>query len=130
VRDQRLHLALHPYKWPLQVAPTNGPKPQCLIVVKEETINLPRAASWKDACFAALSSRHSNQLAAAVAGSRRDTCALCNVDLLLVLRGGASHPLLDLARHGQVGLLDVGCVLGRCLEEGDAERVGELLQQL
>lgn len=44
-----------------------------------------------------------------------------------VVRGRASHALLDLAGHGQESLLDVAGILGRGLEEGDAQAVGELL---
>mmetsp|Transcript_36305 Transcript_36305/g.85696 ORF Transcript_36305/g.85696 Transcript_36305/m.85696 type:complete len:230 (+) Transcript_36305:105-794(+) len=40
------------------------------------------------------------------------------------------HPLLDLAGHGHEGILDVGRVLGRRLEEGDVGRLGELLGRL
>lgn len=40
---------------------------------------------------------------------------------------GWDGPVLDLLRHGQEGLLDVGGLLGRRLEERDGERVGELL---
>lgn len=39
----------------------------------------------------------------------------------------AAHTLLDLAGHGQEGLLDVAGVLGRRLEEGDPQAVGEFL---
>ena len=52
-----------------------------------------------------------------------------DVDVGLRVVGGnaAAHALLDLAGHGQEGLLDVAGVLGRRLEEGDAEAVGEFL---
>lgn len=43
-------------------------------------------------------------------------------------RGLRAHALLDLAGHGKEGLLDVGGVLGRGLEEGNAQAVGELLR--
>jgi hypothetical protein len=36
-------------------------------------------------------------------------------------------PVLDLLGHGKESLLDVGGVLGRGLEEGDAELVGKAL---
>ncbi len=36
-------------------------------------------------------------------------------------------PILDLLGHGQESLFDVGSVLGRSLEEGNAELVGEFL---
>lgn len=45
----------------------------------------------------------------------------------LVVDGRVTHTLLYLARHCQKGLLDVGGVLGRRLEEGDAEAVCEFL---
>jgi len=45
----------------------------------------------------------------------------------LVVDGRVAHALLDLAGHGQEGLLDVAGVLGRGLEEGDAEAVCEFL---
>lgn len=47
-----------------------------------------------------------------------------------VVRGRAAHALLDLAGHGQEGLLDVAGVLRRGLEEGDAQAVSELLQRV
>ena len=50
-----------------------------------------------------------------------DTLARTNVDSGLVVDGGVAHTFLDLAGHGQESLLDVGCVLGRGLEEWDAE---------
>lgn len=52
-------------------------------------------------------------LAAAVAGAGGDTVALADLDgrLGVVCRRGA-HALLDLAGHGQEGLLDVAGVLG------------------
>jgi hypothetical protein len=65
--------------------------------------------------------------AASASASRVDTRARTNVDLLLVLLGRAAHALLDLARHGQKRLLDVGRVLGRRLEERDAQAICKLL---
>jgi hypothetical protein len=47
-----------------------------------------------------------------------------------VVRCCAAHALLDLAGHGQEGLLDVAGVLGRRLEEGDAQAVGEFLSEM
>ncbi len=44
-----------------------------------------------------------------------------------VVRRRAAHALLDLARHGKESLLDVAGVLGRGLEEGDSQAVGEFL---
>ena len=67
-------------------------------------------------------------LAAAAAGRRRDAVARTHLDTGLgVGRGLGTHTLLDLAGHGQESLLNVGGVLGRGLEEGDAQAVGELL---
>lgn len=36
-------------------------------------------------------------------------------------------PVLDLLCHGQEGLFDIGSALGRRLEEGDTQLVGEFL---
>lgn len=52
-----------------------------------------------------------------------------NVGFRVVSGDAATHALLDLAGHGQEGLLDVAGVLGRRLEEGDAEAVGEFLRR-
>ena len=65
--------------------------------------------------------------AAASAGVRH---VLAGADLhaaLLVVGGRGAHALLDLAGHGQEGLLDVASVLGRGLEERNAQAVGEFL---
>ena len=54
--------------------------------------------------------------------------ALTHLDARLGVVGRRrAHALLDLARHGQEGLLDVAGVLGRRFEEGNAQAVGELL---
>jgi len=53
--------------------------------------------------------------------------ALADLHRRLVVDGRVAHPLLDLAGHGQEGLLDVTGVLGGGLKEGDAEAVCELL---
>lgn len=37
--------------------------------------------------------------------------------------------ILDFCCHCHKGLLDVGCVLGRCLEERDSELIGVFLKQ-
>lgn len=66
--------------------------------------------------------------AAAAAGVRH---VLAGADLhaaLLVVGGRGAHALLDLAGHGQERLLDVAGVLGRGLEEGNAQAVGEFLR--
>lgn len=47
----------------------------------------------------------------------------------LVVGRRRTHALLDLASHGQESLLDVAGVLGRGLEEWDAQAVGEFLQR-
>lgn len=46
---------------------------------------------------------------------------------LSVVGGGGTHTLLDLPSHGQEGLLDIAGVLGRSLEEWNAQAVGEFL---
>lgn len=71
-----------------------------------------------------------SRLAAATAVVVADGMAGANLNTRLgVGRSLASHALLNLARHGQESLLDVARVLGRGLEERDAEAVGELLQK-
>lgn len=50
-----------------------------------------------------------------------------DLDSWLVVGGGRAHALLDLASHGEEGLLDVGCVLGRGFEEWDTEVIGQVL---
>ena len=44
-----------------------------------------------------------------------------------IVGGRRAHPLLNLASHGQEGLLDVAGVLCRCLQEGDSQAIRELL---
>lgn len=69
-----------------------------------------------------------SSLAAAVAGAGGDAVALADLYAGLgVVGGGSTHALLDLPSHGQESLLDIAGVLGRGLEEGDAQAVGELL---
>lgn len=53
--------------------------------------------------------------------------ALADLDGRLVVDRCVTHALLDLACHGEEGLLDVARVLGRGFEEWDAEAVCELL---
>lgn len=68
------------------------------------------------------------RLAAGAAGRRADALAGADLDTgFRVARRRGAHTLLDLARHGEEGLLDVAGVLRGGLEEGDAEAVGELL---
>jgi len=74
-----------------------------------------------------VSSFEARCLTAATGAAALDGATLTNLDSRLVVDGGIAHTFLDLAGHGQEGLLDVGCVLGRCLEEGNAEAVGEFL---
>jgi len=52
-----------------------------------------------------------------------------DVDARFRVVGGdaAAHSLLDLTSHCQESLLDVAGVLGRGLQEGDSEAVGEFL---
>jgi len=70
-----------------------------------------------------------NALAASTRLVVGDAVAGRDVDACFCVVGGdaAAHALLDLARHRQESLLDVACVLGRGLEEGDSEAVGKLL---
>ena len=74
-----------------------------------------------------VSSLEARSLTAATGAAALDCATLTDLDGRLVVDGGVSHALLDLAGHGQEGLLDVGCVLGRCLEEWNAEAVSEFL---
>lgn len=74
-----------------------------------------------------VSSFGTGNLTAATGAAALDGATLADLDSGLVVDSGVSHTLLDLAGHGQEGLLDVGCVLGRCLEEGNAEAVSEFL---
>lgn len=53
--------------------------------------------------------------------------ALADLHCGLVVDSGRAHPLLDLAGHGQEGLLNIRRVLGGCLEERDAQAVGKFL---
>jgi hypothetical protein len=55
------------------------------------------------------------RLAAAVAGIRHALARPDGHARLGVARRRRAHPLLDLTRHGQEGLLDVARVLGRRL---------------
>ena len=59
-------------------------------------------------------------LAAPAATAGLHALALADLDCGLVVDGGVAHALLDLAGHGEEGLLDVARVLGRRFEEGDA----------
>ena len=53
-----------------------------------------------------------------------------NLDVGLCVGGRCgAHPLLDLAGHGQEGLLNVAGILGRCLEERNSQAVSEFLRQ-
>jgi hypothetical protein len=74
-----------------------------------------------------VSSFEARSLTAATGAAALDGATLTDLDGRLVVDGGVSHALLDLAGHGQEGLLNVGCILGRCLEEGNAEAVSEFL---
>lgn len=68
------------------------------------------------------------RLAAAVAVVVADALALADLYAGLGVVGGCgAHALFDLAGHGEESLLDVAGVLGRGLEEGDSEGVGEFL---
>lgn len=56
-----------------------------------------------------------------------DALALTDLYRGLVVDCGGTHALFDLSCHGEEGLLDVGSVLGGCLEEGDSNAVSEFL---
>ena len=71
--------------------------------------------------------RGMRHLAASAGAALVDALALADVDCGLVVDGCVAHALLDLASHGQECLLDIGGVLGRGFEEGNADRVGKLL---
>lgn len=66
------------------------------------------------------SRRAGSLLTAAARAAGLHALALPNLHCGLVVDGGVTHALFDLARHGQEGLFDVAGVLGRRLEEGDA----------
>ena len=69
------------------------------------------------------------RLAAAARLAAGDALSGGDVDVRfrVVGRDAAAHALLDLAGHRQEGLLDIAGVLGRRLEEGDPEAIGEFL---
>jgi hypothetical protein len=68
-------------------------------------------------------------LAATAARVRSNALTGTDLDIgFRVASGRGAHALLDLAGHGQEGLLDIAGILGRCLEEGDSEAVRELLR--
>ena len=70
-------------------------------------------------------------LAAALVGGVADALALADLDTGLgVVRRRGAHTLLDLASHGEEGLLDIAGVLGGGLEEGNAQAVGEFLRRV
>lgn len=73
--------------------------------------------------------KSSQHLSRAAASLSRASDTLTRLDLQgrLVVDGRIAHALLDLACHGQECLLDILCILGRCLEEWDAEAVCEFL---
>lgn len=50
------------------------------------------------------------------------------VGLVSAGRGPGAHALLDLRGHGHEGLLHVGGILGTSFQEGDSQRVCELLE--
>lgn len=72
--------------------------------------------------------QQSNVLAAAACGTGLNTLALANLHGGLIVDGGRSHALLNLSGHCQECLLDIRCVLGGSLEEGDSKAVGEFLR--
>lgn len=80
----------------------------------EQSIQLRKMMNWIN-------------LTAATGAARLHTLTLADLHSGLVVDGGVTHALLDLAGHGKESLLDVAGVLGGGLEEGDAEAVCELL---
>ena len=69
-------------------------------------------------------------LAAAATRGVGDAVARADLNTRLGVGSGLrAHALLDLSRHGQESLLDVGGVLGGGLKERDVERVRELLHE-
>ncbi len=70
-------------------------------------------------------------LAATATGRVGDAVAGANLDTGLGVGGGlGAHALLNLPSHGQEGLLDVGSILSRGLEEWDVKAVSELLENV
>lgn len=68
-------------------------------------------------------------LAAAGVAGGRDAVTGPDLDVgFRVVGCCGSHPLLDLAGHGQEGLLDVAGVLGGGFQEWDSQAVGEFLK--
>lgn len=72
-------------------------------------------------------STSTGHLAAATGSAGLHALTLPDLHGWLVVDGRVAHALLDLTSHGQEGLLDVAGVLGRGLEERDAQAVRELL---
>ena len=60
------------------------------------------------------------RLATATGTSRLHALALPDLHSRLIVDRGSAHPLFDLSRHRQEGLLDVGGILGGCFEERNA----------
>jgi hypothetical protein len=88
-----------------------------------------RKTSREQQTSTGVDARRAGRLAAAarLVGGDALTGSDVDVGFRVVSSDAAAHALLNLAGHGQEGLLDVASVLGRSLEEGDAERVGEFL---
>lgn len=73
--------------------------------------------------------KRSCSLAAAAAGRVGNVVAGSNLHTRLGVGGGLrALALLDLSSHGQEGLLNVGSVLSRSLEERDSKAVSKLLK--
>ena len=89
-------------------------------------MNNPTSAHGASLTLALSDSRYL-YLTAATSAAGLHTLALADLHGGLVVDGGVAHALLDLAGHGEEGLLDVAGVLGGGLEEGDSEAVCELL---
>lgn len=70
---------------------------------------------------------HWSRSAATTARAGLHALALAHLHCRLVVNGCRAHALLDLSSHGQEGLLNVRSILGRSLQERNAEAVGEFL---
>ena len=70
------------------------------------------------------------ELAASSCRLGRQLLSRSDLDVLVLSRrvhGRCSHTILDLLSHRHEGLFDIGGALGRSLQEGDRQLVGEFL---
>ena len=74
------------------------------------------------------STQESSHLAAASGRSRLHALTLANLNCRFVVHCCCSHSFLNLPGHGQECLLNVGCALGRSLQEWDPKAIGEFLK--